>query len=214
MRKSSNESDYIKNLFAQEDKVLGLIRENLIRDKKWGINISASEGKLLQLLLNLVSAERVVEVGTLYGYSTLWMARALPKDGVIYTFEKSKENSQEAQSLLKQSSESSKVQFFLGDAFEELNKIKEPVDVFFIDADKVSYLKYLEFAERLVKKGGLIIGDNTFLFGHMFGEGRSKVSQEAIEVMQKFNERLSDKQKYQSIIIPTFEGMTVAKKLY
>ena len=105
----------------------------------------------------------------------------------------------------------------LGDARENLSTLtgKAPFDLIFIDADKGSYPKYLDWAEENIKKGGIIIGDNTFLFGHMYDdEARGiEVSKNQFDGMSSFNKRLGDKSKYYTCMLPTSEGMSLAIKL-
>lgn len=90
-----------------------------------------------------------------------------------------------------------------------------PFDMAFIDADKLNYLHYLDWAERNVRKGGLIIGDNTFLFDAVWKEGPvGRVRGTARHAMREFNKRLADPEKYLGILLPTEEGMTIAVKLF
>lgn len=99
---------------------------------------------------------------------------------------------------------------------EKLNElsVKAPFDMIFIDADKSSYPKYLDWAESYIKQDGLIVADNTLLFNTVFLESPTKeVSEKSWHAMREFNDRLSDEKKYFSILIPTDEGMTVALKL-
>ena len=213
MRQSTSQRDqYINQTFAKEDVHLSKVREALLRDGKSGINIDPYEGRLLGLCLQLVRAQRVVEIGTLYGYSTLWMAKFLPPEGKIISIEKSPEHHQQAQKLLESSPQWGQIELRCGAALSILPTLRETYDVVFIDADKSGYMDYLLWADEHVRPGGLIIGDNTLLFGHMIGEGRGEVSGETVETMRRFNEYLSDSKRYESVLIPTFEGMTLAMK--
>ncbi|MBC85794.1 MAG: methyltransferase [Bdellovibrionaceae bacterium] len=207
---------YMDENFGKEDDVLEKVRSALKEDGKEGINVGPNEGAILKMLLSLAKANSVVEVGTLYGYSAIWMARALPKEGRLYCLEKSEENFVKASKLIGASDVAEKVTLIHGDALEGLESLssKGPFDVVFIDANKGGYGAYLDWAEKNVKPGGLIIGDNTFLFGHVYGEGRehSNVGPNPVKTMLEFNQRLSDPEKYISCILPTDEGMTVAIK--
>ena len=84
----------------------------------------------------------------------------------------------------------------------------------FIDADKQNYPAYLDWADKHVRKGGLIVADNTFLFGHVYGEESTHVREGTKEAMLCFNERLADVSKYTSIILPTKEGLSIAMKRF
>lgn len=205
---------YISELFASETDLQKDIAEKARLDNK-AINISAIEGKILEVLAASINASKIVEVGTLYGYSSSWLVRSLPEDGVIYSIERDAENFKVAESFLANAPYRKKVKFILGAAKEKLNELEKdgPFDLVFIDADKPSYPEYLDWAEKNVRKGGVIIGDNTFLFGGVYGEGEEGLKESTIKKMQEFNWRLSDEKKYRSIILPTVEGMTIAIKL-
>lgn len=208
---------YIAKLFVDEKPAAVRIRERLAADGKLGINVGAAEAGLLQFLARMVNAKVVVEIGLLYGYSTYFLADALPADGVVHSFEKSEENYAAARELLSGSDVGSKIQLHLGDALAKLGELSDiKADLIFIDADKNNYDNYLTWAFEHVRVGGLIIGDNTFLWGAVYGEPISdgpKASVAAVEAMTKFNSRLAQHPDFNSIIIPTREGMTVAQRL-
>lgn len=204
---------YMRDLFAAEDEALLRIRQALREDGKEGINVGANEGRILQVLLKMTGARRVIEIGTLYGYSTLWMARALPEGGKITTLEAMPDHASRARELLEQTECADRIEIIEGDARASLKNIRGPFDVAFIDADKANYLHYLDWAEENVRPGGLIIGDNTYLFGKVFDANLADDSEPSVTAMRTFNRRLADKSKYASVLVPTSEGMTVAFKI-
>jgi len=210
----NNSQIYTEKLFAQETPQLQSIREQLEKDNDWAMHISPMEGKILQLLVHLSKPKTIVEIGTLYGYSTLWMAEAAPKDTKIYAFERMEAFYNIAKENFKQSKFGDNIEIYWGEALQQLKKIKGPFDLIFIDADKSHYIDFLDWAEENINSGGIIVGDNTFLFGHMYGEGSDipRTTQTQRNNMKIFNERLADSSKYHSIILPTQEGMTVAIK--
>ena len=213
MRQTASKKDqYINKTFAHEDCHLSGIRETLSRKGKAGIHIDPYEGRLLGFLLQSIQAKTVIEIGTLYGYSTLWMAQSLPDQGKIISIEKSPENHKQAQTLLERTPQWNQIELKLGEALHILPKLNEIYDVVFIDADKSGYMDYLTWADKHIRPGGLIIGDNTLLFDHVIGEGQKEVPHGQVETMKRFNEHLSDPQRYNSVMIPTYEGMTVAIK--
>ena len=204
---------YIRNLFAKEYKK---IEEYYIFEKKQRIQISPEEGKLLSLFIKIHKVKNIVEVGTLYGYSSICMAKALPEDGHVYTIENNFQHLEIAKKNFNALNLNNKITLIEGSALEKLNElsIKAPFDMIFIDADKAGYPKYLDWAERYIKQDGLIVADNTLLFNTVFLESAPKgVSKQSWHAMREFNNRLSDEKKYHSILIPTEEGMTVALKL-
>ena len=203
---------YIQKLFATETD--NLLNEAYCHfsDNRHRIQVSPLEGKLLYMLIKMNQVRTIVELGTLAGYSTLWMAEAIPNDGHIYTVEKNSEHVQVAKKYL---SSYSNVTVIEGDAMQQLSTLplNEKVDMVFIDADKGNYCNYLDWADENVKSGGLIVADNTLLFNTVFLEQPPKnVSSKSWQVMRKFNERLSNREKYDAIIIPTTEGLSVAIK--
>jgi predicted O-methyltransferase YrrM len=206
---------YIQNLFAQEDADLQRVREALVQDRRYGVNVGAHEGKFLQFLVGLVAPKVVVEIGVLYGYSTLWMAKGLPPDAKIIALEKDDKCFQRASELIAASEVANKIELRHGDAREILASMDKSVDMVFIDADKPGYRHYLDWAMKHVRVGGLIVGDNTFLFGHMQGEDcGEKTSPAAIESMKYFNETLAVAKNFRSIMVPTYEGMTLGQRLF
>ena len=213
MRQATSQRDsYINKTFAHEDSYLLEIRKALSHGGKAGIHIDPYEGQLLSLLLQLIGTQTVIEIGTLYGYSTLWMAKALPEQGKIISIEKSQENHKQAQMLLRHTPQWKQIELKCGEAVHILKELNGTYDAAFIDADKAGYMDYLSWADAHIRPGGLIIGDNTLLFGHLIGEGQGDISSKQLETMKKFNEHLSNSQKYDSVMIPTPEGLTVALK--
>lgn len=204
---------YIRALFAPENDAQQKARESLTGDND-KISIYAEEGKLLQLLIRLSGIKTIVEVGTLGGYAALWMAAALPEGGHLYTIEKDPARA----ALAKQNTASAQnITLLEGDAQKVLARIedKAPFDMIFIDADKLNYVHYLDWAEKHIRKGGLIIGDNSLLFDAVWMEELPpRVRQTALQAMRDFNKRLADPARYHSILLPTQEGMTIAQKLF
>jgi len=182
------------------------------------MQISAYEGRILQFLCQALQVSKIVEIGTLYGYSSLMMARVLPENGVIFTLDLNTERQTKAQHLVQADPHSSKIQFISGPAMDSLKKLEEqeegPFDMVFIDADKASYLDYLYWSNRNLKPRGLLVADNTFLFGAVYGElaeGRDK-NEKALYVMKQFNREVASQDVYISTLIPTVEGLTVGIK--
>lgn len=216
-REQTKEQQYLNDTFGIIDSDLEKIRERLKAGHADFMSVSPFEAKLLQFLIRTFKVEKIVEIGALFGYSAVAMAKALPATGKIYSIEKSEQNYKELLITDDAVECREQIDFILGDALDELADLQDqgPFDMVFIDANKGGYVEYLNWAEKNVKKGGLIVGDNTFLFGGVYGESRDpQMGPKQVQVMQEFNRRLADPVKYNSILIPTFEGMTVAQKLY
>jgi len=209
-------TQYIRDTFAPEDELLKRIRESL-NPELARIQVGPEEGKLLQFLIRSHHVRTVVEIGTLAGYSAIWMARALPETGHLYTCGKDPAHNALAKKHFHESDVHRRINLIEGDARDTLKSLepKAPFDMIFIDADKASYSFYLDWAEIHIRKGGLIIGDNTFLFGNIWKEkADADVGDASWKAMREFNARLADPARYSSTLIPTEEGMTVAVKLF
>lgn len=200
--------DYIRQTFAPETAAQQAARAD------GDISISPETGRLLQVLIRLGGVRKIVEIGTLAGYSALWMADALPGDGTLITLEK---DAVRAETARKNLAGHAKIRLVAGDAMETLRGLSKdgPFDMAFIDADKLNYLHYLDWAEQNVRKGGLIVGDNTFLFDAVWKDGSvERVRETARAAMRAFNRRLADPGKYTGIMLDTPEGLTIGVKLF
>jgi predicted O-methyltransferase YrrM len=211
MRSSTDSlSEYVKSLQKPLSETLLKIEARLRQDDKWGINIGAVEGQILQFLIKTYQIKNILEIGTQYGYSTQWMLEALPSEGKLLSLEKDPEHHQVAKSFVVDP----RAQFLLGDAAELLKSLNDKeYDLIFIDANKKAYPEYLKWAETHVSTGGLIIGDNTFLFGQVFENEPADPQKKGMwQAMRLFNERLFANPNFETCILPTAEGLTVARR--
>jgi predicted O-methyltransferase YrrM len=128
------------------------------------IDVTSNQGKLLQLLAHMIGARRILEIGTLGGYSTIWLARALPEDGKVITLEFNPKHAEIARSNIARANLSPVVDIRIGAALDTLPKLQEenagPFDLIFIDADKANNAEYVRWALKLSRPGSLIIIDN------------------------------------------------------
>lgn len=156
---------YITSLFAQEDEILQAVRQEMQQQGLPGINVSASEGKLLHVLALAIGARRILEIGTLGGYSAIWLARALPPEGKLISLEIDPHHAEVARRNVTRAGLAQQVEVRVGAALESLAEIKAAgeaaFDLVFIDADKNGYVNYLEKSLPLLRQGGLILADNT-----------------------------------------------------
>jgi predicted O-methyltransferase YrrM len=212
--------DYIRKLYAPQDALLAQIDDTL-RGTDAHINIGAEEGKLLQMLIKLHNVRTIVEIGTLAGYSAIWMARALPESGHLHTINKDPDHIRLAQRFFAASDVKNRITMLEGDAHEMLKTLTSPAeagfDMVFIDAEKTGYNDYLDWAEKNIRKGGLIVADNTLLFGDAAKDTAPEggtTTPAAWRSMRRFNERMANPQRYFTTLIPTQEGLTVAIKLF
>ena len=199
--------DYIASLFAREDELLASLREQADRSGLPPISISADEGKLLQVLLRAVGARSVLEVGTLGGYSAIWMARALPPDGRLLSIDVDADHAAFAERFLARAGLDSVVSIRVGRALDVLPALDGlQFDAMFIDADKEPLPTYLDWALRLVRPGGLIIADNALWGGKVFD---ASVDDDATRAVREFNRRFAQDPRITSIVVPTHDGVAV-----
>ncbi len=215
MRTPSKQQDYLNRVFGVDHPALEEIREKMQVNAVDFKSMSPYEVRLLQFLIEGFRVRRVLELGTLYGYSALAMALVLPVGGRLVTVEKDLTSFELAQPTLTGTPVAGEVVSLNGEALDLWPQIEGlgPYDMIFIDANKSGYSDYLNRAEPLLNPGGLIVGDNTFLWGHVWGEGEAtNVNQKQKDAMIEFNLKLANREKYNSVLIPTFEGLTVAQK--
>jgi len=156
-------ADSIKNLplpkNAAEKKILSVLED--IKNGPWMANVVPLHGRLLRILTEAVKAKNVVEIGTSNGYSALWICLGLQATGgKLITHEIDPEVAAQAQANFRKAGVEHTVTIVLGDAHETVTRLKEPIDLLFIDADKPGYLDYLNKLLPLVRPGGLILADN------------------------------------------------------
>lgn len=158
-------NDYIASLFAPQDDALTETIAEMKREGVPGMNVSGVEGKLLHVLALLVSAKRILEIGTLGGYSGIHLARALPEGGKLVTLELDPHHAEVARKNFARAGVESKTDVRVGPAAETLRAMtaagEASFDLVFIDADKDGYTEYLELSLPLLREGGLLLGDNT-----------------------------------------------------
>lgn len=206
--------DYIRQLFAQETPAMQAARAAAAAENQDNISLHPEEGKLLQMLAQLSGATKIVEIGTFYGYSALWLAAGLAPGGHLWTLEKDAARSARAREFI---GHHPAITMVGGDALASLAALEShgPFDMVFIDADKLNYARYLDWADMHVRKDGLIVGDNTFLFDAVWkDEPVERVRDTARQAMRDFNKRLADPLRYRGIMLPTGEGLTIAQKLF
>jgi len=205
---------YVGELFAPPDAAL----EAALRDSQRAglpeIHVSPSQGRLLQLLAEIVGARRVLEIGTLGGYSAIHFARALPEDGNLISLELDERHADVARNNIERAELSDKVEVRVGDARELLAALAEdgvePFDLIFIDADKEGYPEYLEWSLRLSRPGTLILGDNTIRGGNVLDP-----KDDSARATREFNRMLAEDERLSSIILPIMrerlDGLAIAR---
>ncbi|MFC3323017.1 O-methyltransferase [Mesorhizobium cantuariense] len=167
--------DYIVGSLFEADPVLDAVLAANHDHGLPAIDVSPAQGKLLSLLARIQGARKVLEIGTLGGYSTIWMARALPANGKIVTLELDPHHASVAQSNFERAGVSARVDLRVGPALQSLAALSAenagPFDLIFIDADKPNNPNYLSWAMRLSRSGTVIICDNVIRDGAVLDQG-------------------------------------------
>jgi predicted O-methyltransferase YrrM len=191
-------------LYGSEDEVLRDMREDADEQGLPAIQVPFELGRLLQVLVMQSKAKRVLEIGTLFGYSTVLMARALPEDGTITTLEVAPKHAELAQRNFARAGVASRVRILVGPAQESLAKLTgPPYDFVFIDADKGAYPQYLEHALRLTAAGSTIVADNIWRDGSVLTPSDGDADTAGLA---SFNEKVAMNTRLLTSVIPTRDG--------
>lgn len=213
--KSTLRDSYTQSLFTKEDQVLKNIR--LSAGDKASMQISPQQANFLFILIKLSNVKSILEIGTFIGYSSVWMARAIPDDGKIITIEKNKAHYKIAKQNISQSEVSDKIEVKNIDARSYMQKAVElykKFDAIFIDGRKDQYLEYLNLSDKILNNSGLIIADNTLLFDTVTSEKEpgSANMRKMYTIMREFNSKLANSKNYTSTLLPIYDGLTIAIK--
>ena len=200
---------YVTELFAAEDPILSKIRARHAAENLPAINISPEEGKLLHVLLHAIQAKRVLEIGSLGGYSGVWLARALPPGGELTTIEKDSKHARIARDAFASARLHGRVQLIEGSALDILPTLHPSFDAVFIDADKEPLPKYFDWGMKLLRRGGLLLCDNAFFHGAAVDPNDR--SPNALGV-RTFNELAAHDPRLVATIIPVRDGLVVGVK--
>lgn len=165
--------------------------------------ITPEQGRMLRLLAQLVGARRILEIGTLSGYSTVWLARALPEDGRLITCEVNPKHAEMAADVFAKAGVAHKIELRVGPALQTLGELEldAPLDMTFIDADKDHNLDYFQYAEAHTRSGGLIVVDNVFLNGRVIAPDAN----DYMRALEAFNQHVFDKYGDAVTVIPFFK---------
>lgn len=209
---SSELESYVERVFHPEDPVLTEIRERAARAGLPDIHVGKMDGLHLEVLVRAMNAKKIVEIGTLAGFSGVCMARGMPPEGRLYTFEFDPKHAEVARESFKKAGVADQVEVIVGPAIETLPNIEKqgPFDLVFIDADKPSYPAYFEWAVNHLRKGGAMLADNTFAMGEI---ATSERNSPRVQALREFNERCANDPRLRATILPTSDGLTFAVRI-
>ena len=202
-------------LIARDEKLDAALAAN----RKAGlpaIDVSRLQGKFLELLVRISGARRILEIGTLGGYSTIWLARGLPEGGRIVTLEFDPHHAEVARANLEHAGVLDRVDLRVGRAIDTLPKLENtadsPFDLIFIDADKESYPEYLDWTLRLSRVGTVIVADNVVRDGRVV---EADCDDERVRGVRRFTERLAAEPRLNATVLQNvgtkgYDGLALA----
>jgi len=201
---------YVTELFAVEDPVLSTIRERHAEAGLPPIHISADEGKLLLLLIRALEATSVLELGSLGGYSGVWIARALPPHGRLTTIEKDPRHAAIARQAFNEAGLSPRVRLIEGAALDVLPTLAPGFDAIFVDADKEPLAQYYDWSMRLLRRGGLLLCDNAFFHGAAIDPADVTPGAQGVRA---FNRLAADDPRLVATVVPVRDGLLIGLKV-
>jgi predicted O-methyltransferase YrrM len=208
--------DYIGSLLIPPDAALDGALKASDEAGLPSINVSANQGKLLMLFARMLNARNILEIGTLGGYSTIWMARGMAEGGRLITLEYEAKHAEVAMANLVRAGLSDRVEIRVGRAGDTLPKLVEegrgPFDLIFIDADKQGYTEYLEWSMKLSRRGTVIVADNVVRNGAITDPDSSD---EMVQGVRRFNRALAAEKRVSATEIQTvgskgYDGLAIA----
>ena len=202
--------DYADVFTAGEDELLVEIEKftKLSHPEPWMIS-GKVQGNFLKLISCMLRPENVLEIGTLTGYSAICLAEGMPKNGKLHTIEKREKDAMAAQLFFDKSKFANQIQIHTGDALEIIPNIENIWDLVFIDADKVSYIKYYEMLLPNIRKGGIIIADNVLFHGQVLEEPIKGKNAKAIH---QFNEYVLADKRVTQVLLTVRDGLLLIMK--
>ena len=204
--------EYVTSLLPDRDETLRAIEEQA-RLRNIPI-VGPAVGRLFYQLATMIGAETVFEMGSAVGYSTIWWARAVGTGGkVIYT-DGDRRNADEASGYFRRAGVSDRIDVRTGDALELLSEEKGQFDIIFCDIDKDDYPRALRLATPRIRKGGLLVADNTLWHGRVVAAAGSKDAEMATtRAIKEFNEALYQSRDFYTTLLPLRDGVAVGLKL-
>lgn len=167
------------------------------------------QGRILKMLVQLINAEQVLEIGTYTGYSALCLAEGLPDHGLVTTIDPNEETNFFAEKYFAESEHGNKIQLLEGRATDILPNLNQVFDLVFIDADKRSYLHYFEQCIGKVRKGGLLVVDNVLWSGKVVENTQDTDT----ELMRHFNTSVCNDPRVEALMLPVRDGLLLLRKI-
>ncbi|MDX1617154.1 MAG: O-methyltransferase [Balneolaceae bacterium] len=164
-------------------------------------------GRLLNLLIKIGGATRVLEIGTFAGYSALLMAEALPEGGRLITCEINENYAAIARKYFEKSAHGDKIELMMGEALDSIKRLEEGLDFVFLDADKINYPRYYDAVLPKMVPGGLLVIDNVFWSGGVLNPDEKEA-----EAIDRLNKRIADDDRVEQVMLTERDGLTLVRK--
>lgn len=201
--------DYVRRVGVREHPALARLREETAGMPMAQMQIAPEQGAFMAMLVQLIGARRILEIGTFTGYSSTAMALALPVDGRILCCDVSREWTDVAQRAWTEAGVRDRVELRLAPATQTLAELdNDSFDLAFIDADKTGYDAYYEGCLRVVRPGGLILIDNTLQDGRV---ADASADDENVRAIRALNDKIADDERVDSVLLPLADGLTMAR---
>jgi caffeoyl-CoA O-methyltransferase len=206
---------YVERVFQLADPMLESIQKRADAAGLPTIQVSAFDGRILELIARASNAKRAVEIGTLAGYSGTNILRGLGDGGFLYTFEFDPKHARVSEENLTRAGFEGRFKVMLGRAVERLPEIEKesPFDLVFIDANKEDYPKYLAWAEKHLRVGGVVLCDNAFAWGNVADPKAIDGSDGSATAIHQTNERLAQSGRFRAMMLPTDQGLAMGVKI-
>lgn len=211
MQETERIDDYIRRHIDREsDYLAALYRDTHVRLLRPRMASGHLQGRLLTMLVHMIRPQRILEIGTYSGYSTLCLAEGLGPDGRLYTFEINDEQEDFTRPWLEGSPYAPRIEFIIGDALQLVPRMGLTFDLAFVDGDKRHYVDYYEMILPRLPQGGFIIADNTLWDGHVLEPPRPSDAQ--TRGIMDFNDRVAGDPRVEKVILPLRDGLTLIRK--
>jgi caffeoyl-CoA O-methyltransferase len=206
--------EYLLSVSVKEAPILKEIRDKSATHPLGKMQIAPEQAQFLQLLIKLIGAKTILEIGVFFGYSSSAIALSLPEDGKLIACENNPEFAEIARQHWQKAQLEEKISLRLGSALDTLEALKEEgykeyFDFIFIDADKSNYYNYYEKSLDLLKKGGLMAIDNVLWHGRV---ADPEINDNRTKRMREFNRKLFEDERIELSLLPIGDGLTLVRK--
>jgi predicted O-methyltransferase YrrM len=208
-------SAYLRSVGLREPEILQRLRTHNAEYPQGHMQICPEQGQLMGMLVKLLGAKRIIEVGVFTGYSSLAMALALPADGLVVACDVDPVATDVARSYWQQAGVADQIDLRIAPALDTLNNLVAEgavgsFDLAFIDADKANYLEYYELCLKLVRSGGVVLIDNVLWYGQV---ADPTVTDKRTTILRELNLKIHQDQRVELVMLPIGDGLTIARKI-